>query len=75
METRRETRKVLKPTGEIIRARRKELKITQVEFAKLIGKSQRSIKKYESGEIDIPLSVLTQICEVLDLELMFIRGR
>ncbi len=75
METRRETRKVLKPTGEIIRARRKELKITQVEFAKLIGKSQRSIKKYESGEIDIPLSVLTQICEALDLELMFIRGR
>lgn len=71
----RETRKALKPMGEIIRARRKELKITQVEFAKLIGKSQRSIKKYESGEIDIPLSVLTQICEVLDLELMFIKGR
>lgn len=41
--------------------------MTQSEFAEAIGKSLSSVQKYESGDIDIPLSMLYSISEVLDV--------
>jgi len=41
--------------------------LTQDEFAEAIGKSLRTAQKYESGDIDIPLSVLYDISEALDV--------
>ena len=39
--------------------------ITQDEFAEAIGKSLRTVQKYESGDIDISISTLYDISEVL----------
>lgn len=66
---------ILKPTGKTIRTRRIELGMSQAQFAQKIGKSLSSIKKYEYGTMDIPFSVLVEICKVLDMEVMFLRGR
>ncbi|MEZ3438197.1 MAG: helix-turn-helix domain-containing protein [Oscillospiraceae bacterium] len=65
----------LKPTGEMIKARRMELGMSQPQFAQKLGKSLSSVKKYEYGTMDIPFSVLVEICKVLDMEVMFLRGR
>lgn len=65
----------LKPTGEMIKARRIELGTSQPQFAQKLGKSLSSVKKYEYGTMDIPFSVLVEICKVLDMEVMFLRGR
>jgi len=40
--------------------------MTQSEFAEALNKSLRTVQKYESGDIDIPLSALYDISEVLD---------
>ena len=37
--------------GNAIKKRRRQLKITQKEFAERLGKSERTIQKYESGDI------------------------
>ncbi len=37
--------------GKEIQKHRRAQKITQKEFAKRLGKSERTIQKYESGEI------------------------
>ena len=41
--------------GNAIKKRRRQLKITQKEFAERLGKSERTIQKYESGEITMNL--------------------
>lgn len=53
---------------------RKRAGMSQTEFAEKINKSLRTVQKYESGEIDMPISVLTQIAEVLDTSLNFLVG-
>lgn len=70
-----ENREILKSAGEMIRARRMELEMSQPQFAQKLGKSLGSVKKYESGTMNIPFSVLVEICKVLDMEVMFLRGR
>ncbi|WP_170116588.1 helix-turn-helix domain-containing protein [Mesonia algae] len=37
-----------------IKRLRKKLNLTQVEFGKIINKSHATIRKYESGEIEVP---------------------
>lgn len=53
---------------------RKKAGMSQTEFAEKINKSLRTVQKYESGEIDMPISVLTQIAEVLNTSLNFLVG-
>ena len=53
---------------------RKRAGMSQTEFAEKINKSLRTVQKYESGEIDMPISVLTQIAEVLNTSLNFLVG-
>lgn len=66
-------KEVLKSTGKIIKARRKELGFSESKLAEMIGKSQRSIRAYENGENNIPFSVLVNICKALDMDVMLLR--
>ena len=50
---------------EQIRARRKELGMTQSEVAKVVGCSTQQIQKYETGASQMSLSVLLKICQAL----------
>ena len=47
--------------GKAIQKRRRAQKITQKEFAQRLGKSERTIQKYESGEILMKIDVVKQI--------------
>ena len=49
--------------GKAIQKQRRAQKITQKEFAQRLGKSERTIQKYESGEILLKIDVLKQIAD------------
>jgi transcriptional regulator with XRE-family HTH domain len=53
--------------GRAIKKRRRELKITQKDFAKRLNKSERTIQKYESGEIIIKTGIIKLIADELDI--------
>ena len=52
--------------GKAIQKQRRAQKITQKEFAQRLGKSERTIQKYESGEILLKIDVLKQIANELN---------
>lgn len=52
-----------------IKTSRKKLGIPQNEFAESIGKSVRTLQKYESGEISMPLDVLNTIAMKLNMSI------
>jgi len=54
--------------GEIIKSRRKELKMSQGELAELVGKKRPYISRIENG-VDIRISNLVLIASALDLSL------
>ncbi len=54
--------------GEIIRNRRKELKLSQNDLAELIGKKRPYISRIENGE-DIRLSNFALIAKALNLSI------
>ena len=60
--------------GQRIRALRKRKGYNQKELADIIGKSLRTVQKYESGEIEVSISVANQLAEVLDSTPTFILG-
>jgi len=41
----------------------------------MVGKNQRTIASYESGSVDIPLSVLMQIAKATDTDIVELLGR
>lgn len=53
--------------GAAIKKRRRQLKITQKEFAERLGKAERTIQKYESGEITMKIDIIKLIAEELDI--------
>lgn len=53
--------------GEVLRQRRKELKLTQKELAERVGKERAYISRLEQGETDLQLSSFIQIIEALGL--------
>ena len=53
--------------GKAIQKQRRAQKITQKEFAQRLGKSERTIQKYESGEILLKINVLKQIANELNV--------
>ncbi len=55
--------------GNNIRKMRKYRKLTQKQLGQLIGKTESSIQKYESGYTEVPRSVLEVIAENLDIHL------
>ncbi|MCH5348718.1 MAG: helix-turn-helix domain-containing protein [Oscillospiraceae bacterium] len=48
--------------------------MTQSDLAAKLGKSLRTIQKYESGDIDITLSALVEISEVLGVSVNYLVG-
>ncbi len=54
-------------TGEKIKYFREKAHLTQKELGKKVYKSEISIRKYESGKVNIPLSVQLDICRVLQI--------
>ncbi len=63
-----------KQIGLRIRAARKEKKINQTELANLLGKSLRTVQKYESGEIEVSIAMLNEIAKVLECESSYLIG-
>ncbi|WP_394345125.1 MULTISPECIES: helix-turn-helix domain-containing protein [Alistipes] len=55
--------------GEILRDRRKELKMSQAALAEKIGAKQSYIARIEKGEVDLQLSSLIRIAGALGLNL------
>lgn len=60
--------------GERIAKQRKHLRISQSELAAQLGKSLRTVQKYESGEIDMSVSVLEQIAKILKVPINYLMG-
>lgn len=54
--------------GEILRDRRKELKLTQQELAERIGKERSYIGRIEKGNTDMQLSSFISIARALGLD-------
>lgn len=53
--------------GKRIKAARKEKKLSQTELANILGKTLRSVQKYESGEIEPSIALLNTIANVLSV--------
>lgn len=53
--------------GNAIKKRRRQLKITQKEFAEKLGKSERTIQKYESGEITMKIDLIKLVADELEI--------
>lgn len=62
----------MKAFGRRLKKLREKQGLTQTELARKLGKSLRTVQKYESGEIDIPLSMLYSISEVFDVTISFL---
>lgn len=54
-------------TGKLIKAARKAKKLTQKQLADRIGKAEVTVRQYESGTIETPMSVLRRISNALDI--------
>lgn len=53
--------------GYNIKKQRKQNKMTQQELGNKIGKTESTIRKYENGSIEVPLSVLDSIAKVFGI--------
>lgn len=60
--------------GEIVRAKRKELRLPQEELAALSGVSERTLRDFEHGHLSISLEKVLAITEVLGLELRLVEA-
>ena len=57
-----------------IRTARKNKGINQTELANLLGKSLRTIQKYESGEIEVSIAMVNEIAKVLECDSTYLMG-
>ena len=53
--------------GEKIKKLRKEKNLTQKQLGESIGKSEISVRKYESGQTNVPVEVLFKISDILEV--------
>lgn len=60
--------------GYRIRDLRKQKGYNQQELADILGKSLRTIQKYENGEIEISVSMINELAKVLDTTSMYLLG-
>ena len=63
-----------KTIGTRLRALRKEKKLNQTELATLLGKSLRTVQKYENGDIEISLANINDIAKKLDTTATYLLG-
>lgn len=59
---------------ERIRALREDSDKTQKEMAKILGMSQTGYSKYETGENDIPTSILIKLAQFHETSVDYILG-
>ncbi len=60
--------------GKRIAECRKLRGLRQIDLAEKLGKSMRSVQEYESGKIDIPISIIARIAEVLNVSVNYLVG-
>ncbi len=60
---------------DIIKNRRKELKISQEELGKVMGVSKFAVSKYENGDRPFPRDRLPEIADLLDIDYFYLSGR
>jgi transcriptional regulator with XRE-family HTH domain len=53
----------------LLREKRKEAGLSQMELARQLGRSQSFVSKYEAGELRLDLIELNMICRVLGTSL------
>lgn len=63
-----------KSIGTRLRALRKEKKLNQKELATLLGKSLRTVQKYENGDIEISLANINDIAKRMDTTATYLLG-
>ncbi|WP_195270542.1 helix-turn-helix transcriptional regulator [Eubacterium sp. 1001713B170207_170306_E7] len=63
-----------KSIGARLRALRKEKNLNQTELATLLGKSLRTVQKYENGDIEISLANINDIAKKLDTTATYLLG-
>lgn len=54
--------------GKFIGERRKKKKITQKEFAELLGVTDKTVSRWENGHYLPDVSLFNDVCEILDIE-------
>lgn len=57
--------------NDIIKNKRKQLKITQEEFTKIINKSIATVRRYDTGDF-IPDNTIILICDKLNIDIDFL---
>ena len=57
-----------------IRDLREDKDLTQTELAKMLGMSQTGYSKYETGENDIPTSILIQLSRFYEVSIDYLLG-
>ncbi|ERI94178.1 DNA-binding helix-turn-helix protein [Clostridiales bacterium oral taxon 876 str. F0540] len=57
-----------------IREKRKSKKLTQKQLSKILNKAESTVQKYESGEIEVPISLLEDIAKALDTNVLYLLG-
>ena len=60
--------------GERIAKQRKQLRISQTELAEQLGKSLRTVQKYESGEIELTIATVNEIAHNFGVSAAFLLG-
>ncbi len=55
--------------AKIIKSRRKQLKITQIDLAELSGISTRQLSDIETAQVSTTIDTLNKICETLGLSI------
>jgi len=54
--------------GNIIKTKRKEMHLTQMDLAKKVGTTAQCIYYYENGKRGLTMSLFFKICDTLDLK-------
>ncbi len=60
--------------GQRIKTLRKRKGLNQQDLANLLGKSLRTVQKYETGEIEVSIAIVNQLAKLLDTTPTFIMG-
>jgi transcriptional regulator with XRE-family HTH domain len=60
--------------GQRIKLLRKGKGLNQQELAQLLGKSLRTVQKYETGEIEVSISIVNQLADILGTTPTYILG-
>ncbi|MBQ9228844.1 MAG: helix-turn-helix transcriptional regulator [Eubacterium sp.] len=58
-----------------IRDLREDLDINQTAMAKMLGMSQTGYSKYETGENDVPTSILIKLAHIHNVSIDYILGQ